>query len=175
MFVLPHAFAIRLKFSSWISLQLAQNMLKARAVKHYSMSWSSSTLETYSLVTEDRTMSLIYGWAWANAVLSKLYRSVLAVDQSGSFQTPQSCQFLNQSFLRTTPTLMTLGLDNDWNSAILVQAADTGFFREVNVNGVTLCDKVRSYEIHKTLNAVLLLRMESPAIRWFGHITRLSK
>ena len=42
----------------------------------------------------------------AVAVLRELYHSVVT---KRSFQTPQSCQFLNQSLFRSSPVVMNLG------------------------------------------------------------------
>jgi len=44
----------------------------------------------------------------ANAVLSEFYHSVFA-NRELSIQTPQSCQFLNQSWFRSSPMSMNLG------------------------------------------------------------------
>jgi len=42
----------------------------------------------------------------ASTILRELYRSVVT---KRSFQTPQSCQFLNQSLFRFLPMVMNLG------------------------------------------------------------------
>ena len=39
--------------------------------------------------------------------------------------------------------------------------------------GVTLCDKVRSYEIGRALNVEPLVRMERPQLHSFGHVSRM--
>ena len=42
------------------------------------------------------------------------------------------------------------------------------------IEGVTLFNKVRSYEIRKSLNIKpLLLRIERSQLRWFGHVSRM--
>jgi len=53
-----------------------------------------------------------------------------------------------------------------------VQAAEKEYLRRVK--GVTLCDKVRSCDIHKTLNVEQFLRIERSQLRWFGHVSRMS-
>ena len=53
-----------------------------------------------------------------------------------------------------------------------VQASEMRFFRKIE--GVTLFNKVRSSEIRKSLNIEpLLLRIERPQLRWFGHVSRM--
>jgi len=50
----------------------------------------------------------------------------------------------------------------------------TGFL--LRVHGVTLHDKVRSCEINITLNAEpLVLRIEISQLRWFSHVSRMSR
>ena len=53
-----------------------------------------------------------------------------------------------------------------------VQASEIRFLRRIE--GVTLFNKVRSSEIRKSLNIEpLLLRIERPQPRWFGHVSRM--
>ena len=53
-----------------------------------------------------------------------------------------------------------------------VQASEMRFLRRIE--GVTLFNKVRSYEIQKSLNIEpLLLRIERSQLRWFGHVSRM--
>ena len=53
-----------------------------------------------------------------------------------------------------------------------VQASDMRFLRRIK--GVTLFNKVRSFEIRKSLNIEqLLLRIERSQLRWFGHVSRM--
>jgi len=50
----------------------------------------------------------------------------------------------------------------------------TGFL--LRVHGVTLHDKVHSCEINITLNAEpLVLRIEISQLRWFSHVSRMSR
>jgi len=49
-----------------------------------------------------------------------------------------------------------------------VQAAEIGILRRVH--GVTLCDKVRSFEIRKALNAEPLLRIAISQLCWFRYV-----
>jgi len=49
-----------------------------------------------------------------------------------------------------------------------VQGTEMGFLRRVH--GVTLRDKVGSYEIRKVLNVEPLFRLETSQLRWFGHV-----
>ena len=52
-----------------------------------------------------------------------------------------------------------------------VQASKMRFIRRIE--GVTLFNKVRSFEIRKSLNIEpLLLRIERSQLRWFGHASR---
>ena len=54
-----------------------------------------------------------------------------------------------------------------------VQAAEMGFLRRIS--GLTLLDKVKSADIRESLNIEsLLLRLERPQLRWYGHVTRMS-
>jgi len=48
-----------------------------------------------------------------------------------------------------------------------------GFLRRVH--GVTLHDKVLSYEIRKSLDVEPLLRIERSQLRWLGHVSRMSQ
>ena len=100
----------------------------------------------------------------ANAFLRELYRSVVIKE---IFQTPQSCQFLNRSLFRSSSMLWI------WVMAEELQAAEMGFLRRGHV--VTLGEKVRGCEIHKTLNIEPLLRIERSQLRWFGHVSRMSQ
>jgi len=53
-----------------------------------------------------------------------------------------------------------------------VQASEIRFLRRIE--GVTLFNKVCSSEIRKSLKiAPLLLRIERPQLRWFGHVSRI--
>ena len=53
-----------------------------------------------------------------------------------------------------------------------VQASEMRFSRRIE--GVTLFNKVRGFEIRKSLNVEpLLLRIERSQLRWFGHISRV--
>ena len=53
-----------------------------------------------------------------------------------------------------------------------VQASEIRFLRRIE--GVTLCNKVRSSEIRKSLNIEpLLLRIARSQLRWFGHVSRM--
>ena len=53
-----------------------------------------------------------------------------------------------------------------------VQAAEMGFLQKVR--GLSLLDKVKTTEIHQSLNIEpLLLRIERPQLRWYGHVTRM--
>ena len=53
-----------------------------------------------------------------------------------------------------------------------VQASEMSFLRKIE--GVALFDKVRSSEIRKSVNIEpLLLRIERPQLRWFGHVSRM--
>ena len=94
----------------------------------------------------------------ANAVLRAIYRSVVT---NGSFQTPQSRQFLNRSLFFP---IFTCGHESSWvmTERILsqVQQVEMGILRRVH--GVTLLEKVRSCEIRKALNVEPLLRIEIP-------------
>ena len=49
-----------------------------------------------------------------------------------------------------------------------------GFLRRMS--GLTLLDKVESADIRESLNIeVLLLRLERSQLRWYGHVTRMSR
>ena len=53
-----------------------------------------------------------------------------------------------------------------------VQASEMRFLQRIE--GVTLFNKVRSFEIRKSLNIKpLLLRIERSQLRWFGHVSRM--
>ena len=53
-----------------------------------------------------------------------------------------------------------------------VQASEMRFLRRIE--GVTLFNKVRSFEIRKSRNIeTLLLRIERSQLRWFGHVSRM--
>ena len=53
-----------------------------------------------------------------------------------------------------------------------VQASEMRFLQRIE--GVTLFNKVRSSKIRKSLHIVpLLLRIERPQLRWFGHVSRM--
>ena len=53
-----------------------------------------------------------------------------------------------------------------------VKAFEMRFLRRIE--GVTLFNKVRSYEIRKSLNVEpLLLRIGRSQLRWFGHVSRM--
>ena len=53
-----------------------------------------------------------------------------------------------------------------------VQASEMRFLQIIEE--VTLFDKVRSFEIRKSINiAPLLLRIERSQLRWFGHVSRM--
>ena len=53
-----------------------------------------------------------------------------------------------------------------------VQASEMRFLRRIE--GVALFNKVRSFEIRKSLNIEpLLLRIERSQRRWFGHVSRM--
>ena len=53
-----------------------------------------------------------------------------------------------------------------------VQASEMRFLRRIE--GVTLFNKVRSFEIQTSLNIKpLLLRIERPQLRWFNHVSRM--
>ena len=55
-----------------------------------------------------------------------------------------------------------------------VQTAEMGFLRRIS--GLTLLDKVKSADIRESLNIEsLLLRLERSQLRWYGHVTRMSK
>ena len=55
-----------------------------------------------------------------------------------------------------------------------VQATEMGFLRRIS--GLTLSDKVKSADIHESLNfEALLLRLERSQLRWYGHVTRMSQ
>ena len=75
------------------------------------------------------------------------------------------------------PTTMVMNLWNDWNIAIIVlsqvQAAEIGLLRRVH--GVTLRDKVRSYEILKALNIEPRLGKERSQLGWLGHVSKMSQ
>ena len=54
-----------------------------------------------------------------------------------------------------------------------VQATEMGFLRRNS--GLTLLDKVKSADIRESLNIeLMLLRLERPQLRWYGHVTRMS-
>ena len=83
--------------------------------------------------------------------------------QNGSFQTPQSSQFLKRSLFRihtyghefweTTDTVLSQG-----------QAAEMGF--SGRVHGMTLRENVPDCNISKSLNVEPLPRIERPQLRW---------
>jgi len=53
-----------------------------------------------------------------------------------------------------------------------VQASEMRFLRKIE--GVTLFDKVRSFEIRKSLNIEpLLLRIERSQLKWFSHVSKM--
>ena len=53
-----------------------------------------------------------------------------------------------------------------------MQASEMRFLRKIE--GVTQFNKLRSYEIRKSLNIEpLLLRIERSQLRWFGHVSRM--
>ena len=55
-----------------------------------------------------------------------------------------------------------------------VQASESSFLRRIE--GVTVFNKVRSFEIRKSINIEpLLLRFERFQLRWFGHVSRMSQ
>ena len=55
-----------------------------------------------------------------------------------------------------------------------VQAAEMGFLQRIS--SLTLLDKVKSADIHKSLNIQLLfLRLERSQLRRYGHVTQLSQ
>ena len=54
-----------------------------------------------------------------------------------------------------------------------VQVAEMGFLRKVR--GLSLLDKVKSTDIHHSLNIkLLLLCIEQSQLCWYGHVTRMS-
>ena len=55
-----------------------------------------------------------------------------------------------------------------------VQASEMRSLRRIE--GVTLCNKVRSSKIRKSLNIEpLLLRIQRSQLRWFGHVSRMPR
>ena len=55
-----------------------------------------------------------------------------------------------------------------------VQASESSFLRRIE--GITVFNKVRSFEIRKSTNIEpLLLRFERSQLRWFGHVSRMSQ
>ena len=55
-----------------------------------------------------------------------------------------------------------------------VHAAEMEFLRRIS--GLTLSDKVKSADIRESLNIEsLLLRLERSQLRWYGHVTRMSR
>ena len=51
-----------------------------------------------------------------------------------------------------------------------VQAAEMGFLGRIS--SLTLLDKVKSADIHESLNIKsLLLRLKRSQLRWYGHVT----
>ena len=55
-----------------------------------------------------------------------------------------------------------------------VQAAEMGFLQRIS--GLTLLDKIKSADICESLNIKsLLLRLERSQLRWYGHVTRMSR
>ena len=55
-----------------------------------------------------------------------------------------------------------------------VQAAEMGFLQRIS--GLTSLDKVKSADIHESLNIEsLLFRQERSQLRWHGHVTRMSQ
>ena len=54
-----------------------------------------------------------------------------------------------------------------------VQASEMRFLRRIE--GVTVFNKARSFEIRKSLNIEpLVLRIERSELRWLGHVSRMS-
>jgi len=66
-------------------------------------------------------------------------------------------------------------LQSNCNSTInfTVQAVQIGFLRRAH--GVTLPDTVHIFEIREALNVEPLLRIERSELRWFGHVSRMSR
>ena len=55
-----------------------------------------------------------------------------------------------------------------------VQASEMRSLRRIE--GITLCNKVRSSKIRKCINIEpLLLRIERSQLRWFGHVSRMPR
>ena len=103
----------------WISIQ---SQCAARKRK-YSRSRSSSTLGRNSWMTENRR--LIHGLVKQ----THLCASIISLwSQNGSFQAPQSCQFLNRSLFRSSA--MVMNLDQRLKNAIPGQAAEMGFVQD---------------------------------------------
>jgi len=121
-------------------------------------------------VTENGTRRLICGLVEQ----TRLIVSLIALwSQNGSFQPPQSRQFLHRSLFRSSP--MVNGHES-WvmTEKILsqVQTTQMGFLRKIH--SVTLRDQGRNCNIRTALTVESLLRIERSQLRCFGHVTRTS-
>ena len=116
-------------------------------------------------------------WSWFWSLIQRLARktqfcvSFIALwPQNGSFPTPQSCQFINRPLFRSSPMVMKLNWVMTERVISRVQVAKMGFLRRVH--SMTLRDKVRRCETHKSLSLETLSILISQ-LPWFGHGTRM--
>ena len=97
--------ALNLRRRYLVSLETQVSVSCKWAAIHCTRWRSSSILEWYLRVTEDRTRRLIHGLV----KLTQFCASFITLwRQTGSFQTPQSFQFLNRSLFRSSPIVMNL-------------------------------------------------------------------
>jgi len=91
----------------YVSLE-TQDSVRCKCAAIHCKRWiSSSILEWYLRVTEGGARRLMHGLV---RLTQFCVTFIALLSQNGSFQTPQSCGFLNRSLFRSIPMVMNLGL-----------------------------------------------------------------
>ena len=97
-------------------------------------------------------------------------RTTALWSQNGSFETSQSCQFLNRYLFRSSPLVMNLRL-YDWKNTITSASGRNGIFAKSARRDTSR--QVRSCGILRVLNVEPLLRIERSQLCWFDHVSRM--